>query len=89
MYFIQKRGVYPKGIYWIGEDKEVGLSLVHQFAERDQDGYHSWILFQYVHTTFAALGGDAWVNAIDLNELPHQEILSIRKGEQDGSRANY
>lgn len=51
MYFVQKEGVYFHGIYWIGEDLEEAKQKAKEFASKDVDDYHSWVVYKYSEAT--------------------------------------
>ena len=46
-YFIQKEGVYPQGVYWIGSDEATAASKLVELAQSDRDSYHYWVLYEY------------------------------------------
>lgn len=46
-YFIEKVGAYGHGVAWIGEDVEEGKVTCREFAQKDSDDYHRWILYEF------------------------------------------
>ncbi len=49
-YFIQKEGIYPQGVYWIGRYMRNGLHRLNKLAQSDTDNYHRWVLYRYRQT---------------------------------------
>ena len=47
LYYLQKEGIYPQGVFWIGESKQQGIIEADLFAANDEDSYHSWDLYEY------------------------------------------
>ena len=47
MYYIQKHGIYPQGVFWIGRDVLVGKRKLDKLADADKDSYHNWELIKY------------------------------------------
>jgi len=47
MYYLQKKGVYLHGTFWIGESLEAGIEQANLHANNDSDGYHEWELCEY------------------------------------------
>lgn len=47
-YFIQKEGVYPQGVFWIGDDIHIGVNRLVILANSDRDNYHDWYLYKYI-----------------------------------------
>ena len=48
MYFVQKEGVYPKGIYFYSSKSDPAIRVAKTLAHRDIDDYHDWVVYQYV-----------------------------------------
>ena len=46
-YFIEKVGVYPHGVAWIGDDLEEGEKKAKEFAQQDVDDYHEWVVYEF------------------------------------------
>lgn len=69
MYFIQKEGVNPRGIFWVGLSLDAGKQKCKELAEEDIDGYHTWVLYQF--------------NGEDLDpaeDAAHKELFWAQKG---------
>lgn len=47
IFFIQKEGIYPQGVFWIGACKREGLITLNKLVLADIDDYHEWVLYKY------------------------------------------
>ncbi len=46
-YYIEKEGIYPQGVSWVGEHRLEGMVRVRKLAREDEDSYHNWVLYKY------------------------------------------
>ncbi len=69
MYFVEKRGMYGHGVFWIGEDLEEAEKMADHFAEIDSDDYHTYDVFIFQDQDCS--DRDAY----------HEVVYSISKGE--------
>lgn len=67
MYFVEKKGMYGHGVFWIGNDLEEAKKMADYFAENDQDDYHSYDVFKFQDQKSST--GDAY----------HEDIYSVSK----------
>ena len=70
MYFVEKRGMYGHGIFWMVKDLEEAKKMADHFAENDQDGYHSYDVLEFQDQEDST--GDAC----------HDIVYSVSKGGQ-------
>lgn len=47
IFYIQKEGVYPQGVFWIDFNFQEGVEKLKQLHKSDSDNYHDWRLYQY------------------------------------------
>lgn len=69
IFFIQKEGVYSRGVFWIGTDANIGIDKVNKLANADEDHWHKWILYKFIPNNKAT------------SDANHIEIYSKYKGE--------
>lgn len=64
MYYLEKRGIYSHGVYWIGESLEEARRQADIAAEKDRDGYHLWAVIEYsppdADTNYASKGVESF-----------------------------
>jgi len=70
MYFVEKKGMYGHGIFWIGEDLEEAKKMADHFAENDRDDHHSYDVFKFQDQKSSKM--DAY----------HEDVYSVSKGNQ-------
>jgi hypothetical protein len=66
-YFIYKEGVRGHGVAWIGSDTVIGKQKCLEFAQKDSDDYHEWVLYQFVEEQDYEC------------DMMHEEIFSCNK----------
>jgi hypothetical protein len=73
MYFLYKEGMYGHGVFWIGEDLEVGKQKADEAATNDVDNYHEWQVLE--------------LNSVDLSQTENVKCDPKNKVCYIGKRA--
>lgn len=71
-YFVERMGVYGRGVYWIGTDKDAAIEKAKALAMADVDDYHYWEVKRFVEPVEAS------------EEADHERIFGTSKVIESG-----
>ena len=61
MYYVEKRGMYPQGVYYVCTDKEEAIRHADWFASNDEDNYHLWVVLKYMPAVYSRYSASMFV----------------------------